>query len=89
MASAHSQAMMAVFQEWSTTVKDIMFADRLVSLVVKQVFSPAMLKAKSLTTKYEKIWAGYHGLVIGNEPSSLGHSTFECVENSISSSLCS
>ena len=81
MASARSQAMMAVFQKWSTPVKDIMFADRLVSLVVKQVFSPAMLKAKSLTTKYEKIWAGYHELVIGNEPSSLWHSTFECVEN--------
>ena len=57
-----------------------MFADRLVSLVVKQAFSPAMLKAKSLATKYEKMWAGYHEL-IGNVLSSPWHSTFECVEN--------
>ena len=81
MASARSKAMMAVFQKWSAAVKDnIMFADRLVSLVVKQAFSPAMLKAKSLATKYEKMWAGYHEL-IGNELSSPWHSTFECVEN--------
>lgn len=82
MASAHSKARMAVFQKWSAAVKDnTMFADRLVSLVVKQAFSPAMLKAKSLATKYEKMWAGYHELTIGNELSSLWRSTFECVEN--------
>ena len=42
-----------------------------------------MLKAKSLATKYEKMWAGYHELMIGNELSSLWHSTFECVENTL------
>ena len=43
MGSARSKVMMAVFQKWSAAVKDnIMFADRLVSLVVKQAFSPAM-----------------------------------------------
>ena len=88
MASAHLKARMAVFQKWSAAVKDNnMFADRLVSLVVKQVFSPAMLKAKSLDTKYEKMWAGYHELMIGNEFGVAPSSVWKTL--SISSSSCS
>ena len=64
MASARSKAMMAVFQKWSATVKDIMFADGLVSLVVKQAFSPAMLKAKSLATKY--MWGEHYSKHLQN-----------------------
>ena len=81
MSSPRSQEMMLVFQEWSATVKDNSgFADRLVSLVVKHAFTPSMLKAKSVTTKYEKMWTGYHQLIISDELSSLWHGTVTHVE---------
>jgi len=80
VSSPHSQARMAVFQKWSAAVKDnSTFADRLLSLMVNHAFSPAMLKALSLTTKYEKMWTGYHQLMIGDELSSLRHGTFKHV----------
>jgi hypothetical protein len=79
--SSHS-SMMSVFQNWSTTIQgNSTFADKLVRLVLKHAFTPSMLKAKSLTTRYEKMWRGYHQLIIGDELSSLWHSTLERVEN--------
>ena len=82
MSYPHSQARMAVFQKWSAAVKDnSTFAYRLLSLVVNHAFSPAMLKVMSLTTKYEKMWTGYHQLMIGDELSSLWHGTLKHVEN--------
>ena len=82
MSSQRSQAMMAVFQQWSAAIKEnSTFAGSLVSLVVRHAFTPSMLKAKSLTTKYEKMWTGYHQLIIGDELSALWRSTLEHVEN--------
>ena len=73
---------MSLFQQWSAAIKDnSTFASCLVSLVVKHAFTPSMLKAKSLTTKYEKMWTGYHQLIIDSELSALWHSTIENVEN--------
>jgi len=82
MSSPHSQARIAVFQKWSAAVKDnSTFADRLLSLVVNHAFSPFMLKGMSLTTKYKKMWTGYHQRMIGDELSSLWHGTLKHVEN--------
>lgn len=40
-----------------------------------------VLKAMSLTTKYEKMWTEYHQLMICDELSSLWHDTLKHVEN--------
>ena len=80
--SQRSQGMMSVFEKWSAAIKsNSAFAQGLVSLVVDHAFTPNILKAKSLTTKYEKMWKGYHKLIIGDELSSLWHSTINDVEN--------
>ena len=77
-----SQGMMSVFQQWSAAIKDnSTFAGSLVSLVVKHAFTPSMLRAKSLTTKYEKMWTWYHQLIIGAELSALWRSTIKHMEN--------
>ena len=65
ISSQHSQAMMSVFQKWSAAIKgNNAFAKCVVSLVVKHAFTPNMLKAKSLTAKYDKMWTGYHRLIL-------------------------
>ena len=75
---------MSVFQKWSASIKDSStFADRLVSLVIKHAFTLTVLKAKSLTTKYEKLWAEYHQLIVGDELPTLWHSVLDCTENQL------
>ena len=82
MSSQHSQKKMSLFEKWSAAIKsNSAFADSVVSLVVEHAFTPSMLKAKSLTTRCEKMWAGYHRLIVSDELSSLWHSTFDNVEN--------
>ena len=75
---------MSLFQKWSAAIKgNSAFADSVVSLVVEHAFTPSMLKAKSLTTRYKRMWAGYHRQIAGDELSSLWHSTFDNVENGL------
>ena len=82
MSSQHLQTMMSLFEKWSATVSgSSAFAVSVVSLVVEHAFTPSMLKAKSLTTRYEQMWAGYHQLITGDELSSLWRSAFDNVEN--------
>ena len=82
MSSQRSRTMMSLFENWSAAVGgSSAFADSVVSLVVEHAFTSSMLKAKSLTTRYEQMWAGYHQLITGDELSSLWCSAFDNVEN--------
>ena len=82
MPSRRSQKMLSSFQKWSDLIKEnSTFGESLVNLVVEHAFSESMLKARSLATKYEKMWEGYHRLIIGNELSFLWHSALDQAEN--------
>ena len=73
---------LSIFQEWGAAIKNnTMFAISVVRLVLKYAFTPNMLKAKSLNTRYEQMWSGYHQLIVGDELSSLWHNTLERTEN--------
>lgn len=81
VTSQHASAMRSVFETWSDTIKENeQFANKLVEIVLNHAFTQEMLQAKSLTTQYEKMWAGYHRLITGDKLSSLWHSTFHLVE---------
>ena len=56
------------------------FASSSVGLITEHAFSQNMLKAKS---KYEKMWEGYHQLIIGDELhlSSMWQSVLDCAES--------
>ena len=50
---------MPIFQKWSEVVKgNNAFAGSLVGLITEHAFSQSMLRAKSLSSKYEKMWEG-------------------------------
>ena len=55
--------------------RENVFAEALVTLVLEASLCPAAKKARSLTSRYQVMWTGYHHLSISSELSTLWNST--------------
>ena len=68
IATPDSAEMKKKFQTWaSIVIPNRAFASKLVSLLLKQVFPPKVMKAKSLTNKFEKMWSCYHHFICSDD----------------------